>query len=103
MLKLCQKKRGKATASFPFLGQKSFLNKGHSPLALTLAALNGLEVKAGDVLNAYLTAPVNEKIYTTLGPRQDSNHQRQGPHIALIFCHFTLGLGGCVGFREIAM
>ena len=37
-------------------------------IALTLAALNGLEVKAGDVLNAYLTAPVQEKIYTTLGP-----------------------------------
>ena len=28
-------------------------------LALTIAALNDLEVKVGDVLNAYITAPVN--------------------------------------------
>ncbi|KAL7526268.1 LOW QUALITY PROTEIN: hypothetical protein ACHAXR_003858, partial [Thalassiosira sp. AJA248-18] len=37
-------------------------------LALTLAALNGLEVKAGDIMNAYVTAPVTEKIWTVLGP-----------------------------------
>ena len=32
-------------------------------IALTIAALNDLKVKAGDVLNAYLTAPVSEKIW----------------------------------------
>ena len=31
-------------------------------IALTLAALNGLEVQVGDVENAYITAPVCEKI-----------------------------------------
>ena len=31
-------------------------------IALTLAALNDLEVKVGDVENAYITAPVREKI-----------------------------------------
>ena len=31
-------------------------------LALMLASLNCLEVKTGDVLNAYITAPVTEKI-----------------------------------------
>ena len=36
-------------------------------LALTIAALNDLEVKAGDVENAYVQAPVTEKIWTTLG------------------------------------
>jgi hypothetical protein len=36
-------------------------------LILTLAALNGLQVKAGDIQNAYLTAPVTEKIWTRLG------------------------------------
>ncbi len=30
-------------------------------LALTIAALNDLEVKVGDFLNAYITAPVKEK------------------------------------------
>jgi hypothetical protein len=33
-----------------------------------LAALNDLQVKAGDVLNAYITAPVKEKVWTVLGP-----------------------------------
>ncbi len=37
-------------------------------LALTFASLNDLEVKVGDVLNAYITAPVKEKILTILGP-----------------------------------
>jgi hypothetical protein len=31
-------------------------------LALTIAALNDLEVKVGDILNAYITAPVKEKV-----------------------------------------
>ena len=37
-------------------------------IALTLAALNNLEVKAADVEGAYLTAPNTEKIWTKLGP-----------------------------------
>ena len=37
-------------------------------IALTLAALNYLEVKFGDFLNDYITAPVKEKIWTYLGP-----------------------------------
>ena len=37
-------------------------------VALTLAALNDLEVKASDIQNAYLTAPVTEKIWITCGP-----------------------------------
>lgn len=37
-------------------------------LALTLAALNNLEVKVGDVMNAYITAPTTERVWTILGP-----------------------------------
>ena len=36
-------------------------------VALTVAALNDLQVKTSDVQNAYLTAPCAEKIYTVLG------------------------------------
>jgi hypothetical protein len=36
-------------------------------LALTIASLNELKVKVGDVLNAYITAPVKEKVWTVLG------------------------------------
>jgi hypothetical protein len=36
---------------------------------LTLAALNGLDVKMADIENAYLTAPITEKVWTMLGPK----------------------------------
>jgi len=32
-----------------------------------MAALNDLEVKVGDVLNAYITAPITKKVWTELG------------------------------------
>ena len=37
-------------------------------VALTLAALNGLDVKTADIMNAYIAAPVQEKVLTILGP-----------------------------------
>ena len=42
-------------------------------IALTLAALNDLEVKTADIENAYLTAPVSEQIWTVLGPEFGSD------------------------------
>ena len=37
-------------------------------IALTLAALNDLQVKSSDIQNAYLTSPCAESVYTILGP-----------------------------------
>ena len=38
-------------------------------IVLLLTALNDLDVKVGNVLNAYITAPMTEKIWTVLeGP-----------------------------------
>jgi hypothetical protein len=37
-------------------------------IALTLAALNDLDVNMADIENAYLTAPITEKVWTVLGP-----------------------------------
>jgi hypothetical protein len=37
-------------------------------VALTLAALNDLDVKMADIENAYLMAPLTEKVWTVLGP-----------------------------------
>ena len=36
---------------------------------LTISALNDLQVKCGDVLNAYITAPVMQLIQNTLGTK----------------------------------
>jgi hypothetical protein len=33
-----------------------------------LYALNDLDVKMADIENAYLTAPITEKVWTVLGP-----------------------------------
>jgi hypothetical protein len=37
-------------------------------IALTLAALNDLDVKMTDIQNAYLPSPLTEKVWTVLGP-----------------------------------
>jgi hypothetical protein len=37
-------------------------------ISLTLAALNDLDVKMADIENAYLTAPITEKVWTVFGP-----------------------------------
>ena len=37
-------------------------------IALTIAALNDLEVQASNVMNAFLTAPCAEKIWNTIVP-----------------------------------
>jgi hypothetical protein len=37
-------------------------------IALTLAALNDLDVAMGDIEKACLTAPITEKVWTVLGP-----------------------------------
>jgi len=37
-------------------------------IALLLAALNGLEIKAADILNAYITETMEERIWRVLGP-----------------------------------
>ena len=42
-------------------------------IALTMAALLELEVKAADVLNAFVTAPNCEKILMVLGPEFGDN------------------------------
>ena len=46
-------------------------------IAITLAALSNLEVKCGDVLNAYITAPVKEKVWTFLGPGHGEDADKQ--------------------------
>ena len=37
-------------------------------IALMIAALNDLEVRSGNILNAYVEGPVTEKVWTMLGP-----------------------------------
>jgi len=45
-------------------------------IALLMASLNDLEVKVGDVLNAYITAPITEKVWMVLGAEFGSDAGR---------------------------
>ena len=58
---------GHMTEAPATLTYASVVSRESVRIALMLAALNDLQVKAADIQNAYLTAPVSEKIWTTLG------------------------------------
>ena len=53
-------------------------------LELMLAALNALEVKCGDAMNAYNTAPINEKVWTILWPKSGADAGKR----AIIFVNY---------------
>ena len=57
---------GHATVAPRKLTYASVVSQESVCIALTLAALNDLEVKTYDIQNAYLTAPCLEKLWTTL-------------------------------------
>ena len=58
---------GHMTEAPKTLTYASVVSRESVRIILTMAALNDLEVKAADIQNAYLTAPVSEKIWTRLG------------------------------------
>ena len=45
--------------------------------ALTIEALKNLEVKDGNIQNAYLTSLCVKKIWTTCGPESESNKEKK--------------------------
>ena len=57
----------------PTITYASVVSRETVCLALTIAALNALEFKVGDVLNAYITAPISKKVWTILGPEFGPN------------------------------
>ena len=61
--------RGHMTKAPVVMTYASIVSRETVHIALTIAALNDLEVKASDVQNAYLTAHCTEQIYTRLGPK----------------------------------
>ena len=58
---------GNETGAPASLTYASVVTRESVRIALTIAALNDLEVKTSDIENAYLTAPTEEKLYTILG------------------------------------
>ena len=58
---------GNETGAPSSLTYASVVSRESVRIALTLAALNQLDVKTSDVENAFLQAPTSEKLYTVLG------------------------------------
>ena len=62
-------------------------------IALTLAALNDLKVKAADILNAYISAPIKEKVWCALGPEFGPD---TGKSAIIVRALYGLKIGGPV-------
>ena len=53
----------------PTITYASVISRETVRIALLMAALYNRKVKVGDVLNAYITAPITEKVWMVLGPK----------------------------------
>ena len=73
----------------------SVVSRESVQIALTLAALNGLQVKTADIENAYLTAPINKKIWCTLGPEFGSDTGKQAIVIQSLYRLKSAGAAFC--------
>ena len=60
--------RGHMTKALATITYASIVSRETVRIALMIATLIDLEVKSGDILNAYVQVPVTEKVWTTLGP-----------------------------------
>ena len=59
---------GHMTESPSSITYSSVVSRYSIRIILTIAALNGLDILACDIYNAYLTAKCREKIWTIAGP-----------------------------------
>ena len=78
-------------------------------ICLNIASLNGLEVLAADVENAFLTAPCREKLWTRAGPEFGIIEGKvliikqalYGiKYYGAAFCAFLAGKLGDIGFKS---
>jgi hypothetical protein len=65
-------------------------------IALIMAALNDLDVKVGDVLNNYITAPITEKVWTVLGPEFSFDAGKSGIIVHALYGLKSAGAVFCV-------
>ena len=71
-------------------------------IALMIATLNDLEVKSGDILNAYVQVPVTEKVWTTLGPEFDKDAKKTAVIIRALYDLKSIG-AACRSHRAMCM
>ena len=62
---------------------------------MTIAALNSLEVQVSDVLNAYITAPITEKVWKILGPEFGADARRSALIVRALYGLKSAGAAFC--------
>jgi hypothetical protein len=67
-------------------------------LALTMATLNDLDVKMADIENAYLAAPLTEKIWTVLSPEFGDD---AGKHALIVRALYGLKSAGAASSNHL--
>jgi hypothetical protein len=61
-----------------------------------MAALNDLNVKVGDVLNAYITAPITEKVWTVLGQEFGIDARKSAVIVRILYGLKSAGAAFCM-------
>ena len=64
-----------------------------------IAELNDLQVKVADIMNAYVTDPVQEKTWTVIGPEFDED---QGNKALLFISFYGLKISEDLFFNHLA-
>ena len=90
---------GNETGPPASLTYASVVSRESVRIALTYAALNDLEVKTSDVENAFLTAPTEERLYTTLGPEFGED---QGKHATIVRALYGMKSSGAAFRNHLA-
>jgi hypothetical protein len=73
----------------------TFVSRESVRIVLTIAALNDLDVLAGDVRNAYLNAPVTEKIWMSGGAEFGSHNGKRAIIVRALFGLKSAGAAFC--------
>jgi hypothetical protein len=76
---------GHMTDAPPVMTYASVVSRETVRIALTIAALNDLKVMTSDVQNAFLTAPCEEKIWTTLGLEFGKDHGKKAVIVRALY------------------
>jgi hypothetical protein len=83
---------GRHTPDTPHaMAYTSVVSRESVRIALALTALNDLEFKMVDIDNAYLTAPITEKVWTVLGPEFGED---AGKHALIVRALYGLNSAG---------
>jgi hypothetical protein len=69
-------------------------------IAFTIAALNDLSILSADIGNAYLQAPVREKVHTTAGP--EFGNQRIGQTVVVVRAMYGLKSSGAAWHAQLS-